>query len=172
MKLRHAVALVVMVTGLFTVGGASALAAYPPSTGNGTLSNSVVTPGQAATFCGGGYAPGSTVVVTVDGAFYRSVTANGSGSFCASVRMSSAGTHTLRARGVTSSGQVRTVSAMLIVRSGAVSGADNEASGSSDDGSLPFTGAEVGLMAAGAALLLGAGVGARYAGRRRRSTTA
>jgi hypothetical protein len=176
MKLRNTLAVTAMAVSLFSLGSASALAAdyTVPSTGSGTLSNSIVLPGQAVLFCGSGFAPNSTVVITVSGRFYRSVTANSSGSVCSTVRVTSAGQHTLRARGLTSTGQVRVVSAMLLVRAGAVSGSGNEANASSGSGSdnLPFTGAEVGVMVAGATVLVGAGVGFRVAGRRRRTTAA
>jgi hypothetical protein len=176
MKLRHSLAVSTMAAGLLLVGGGAAIAApldhSITSRGTGTLSNSIVSPGQAVSFCGSGYRANSSVAVSVDGRYYKTVTADGSGSFCARVRLSRIGQHALRARGVGPQGQVRVVSAMLTVRGSVTSGTDNEASGSTSDGGLPFTGAEVGLMAAGAALLVGAGVGARIVGRRRRSTIA
>ena len=130
----------------------------------------MISPGQGVVFCGSGFRPGSTVTITVGTAFYETVHANAGGTFCATVRLTSAGQYVLRATGIGRQGEVRIVSATVTVRASTVSG--SVASGSTSGGSLPFTGAEVGLMAAGAALLIGAGTGARFAGRRRRSTAA
>jgi titin len=126
----------------------------PLDTGDGAISSAA--PGQTLVVMGNGYAPYSSVTITVYSSpqVLASVVADGTGAFAQPITVPvglAAGTHSFVASGVDEDGNVRALRLDLTVT----------ASGSSGGGSLPITGpAVVWLIVAGFALTL-AGVGMR-----------
>ena len=99
MKLRHLVTVAAMAAGLCAAGAAPASADYPITQADGTVSDSTLAPGQAETFCGGGFAPNAIVRIFVDAHVVGSAPADGSGSFCTTLRITSPGSHVIMAKG-------------------------------------------------------------------------
>jgi hypothetical protein len=186
MKLRQSVIVGSAMTGIIVLGAGPALAAYPPTTGTGTVNRSWVKQGQTVAFCGGGYAPKSMVSISVGGRYYQSVRSNKKGRFCAAVRPWAIGRHTLAGNGVGENAEQRTLVALLKVRekqkrdrAAAAENADRggeltdidlvSATSGGGPSDAPLTAAETAALVSTSLLLLGAGTGFQVAaGRRRR----
>lgn len=144
---------------------------YPPGKCQLLLSRSVVPAGGSLQAAGAGFAPGSTVNLSLAGASVGSAQADGSGAFSADVLVPAStrpGNHTVTASGAGSDGGTQVLAASLEVTA---AGARGSAPGSAADSrDLPRTGATstVPLALAGGALLV-AGSGAVVAARRRRT---
>lgn len=156
-------ALVVVMTSL---SGGSAAHAYPLSQGSLGVSDasgptSTAMPSESLTLSGGGFAPGATVIITLDPTpgSLRTLAADGSGSFTTTIVVptgTSSGTYSLKASGAAPSGGVLVLSRVMQI--GPTSGA----------GLLPTTGAQIArVLAVGAALTAG-GTGMMLAISRRR----
>ena len=105
---------------------AAAKGTYPPpvSQGQGTADPSRVGIGECTTFSGGGFRPASSVSVSDDGSYVRTVKAALDGTFSAQVCFNSEakpGRHTLEGRGVTPEGGTRIVTAVVYVLGQSVS---------------------------------------------------
>lgn len=166
--LRRFLAVVVASVAVLGTSAGAALAQYPPTTGSGAVSATTVVIGNTVNFSGGGFAAGSHVTVTVNGALYATVTASGpassalsgpskahfataafarpaaaaaanSASFSLTISMNKLGLATLVAAGTDPLGAPRTVKALVTVVPAAVAPATEASSGSS----LPFTGSNV-----------------------------
>ena len=117
-------------------------AAVPTKNGDLTLpagANSTVAPGKTMTISGSGYAPNSTITLAIYSTpqVLTTVVTDASGNFTATVTVPAgleAGSHTLVASGVDSSGNVRYVNLAVTVSS---SGAQ--------DATLAYTGADIAL---------------------------
>jgi hypothetical protein len=151
--------------------------AYPVAPGNGpTVSSTETTTGKTVTFTAGGFQPGSTVTVSVSDGRSFSLTADSAGNISLSLSFSKAGTYTVTASGVDADGAARTVTASIVVNAaGTTTVSSNEGAptttastpSSDDTGGLPFTGLELGAIAAlGAATVIG-GATVRVVARRR-----
>lgn len=156
------------VAALTTLGFAtSAAAQYPvPSPAPGGVSEGTIEVGEAVLFTGAGFAPGSTVTITVAGgdasiepaAFTSSdavfefaavqsdtVTADSDGSFAAEVELLDTGVYTLTATGVAPDGSPHSVEASVRVVADEVSRGGDRDDTRDDDGAaagdeLPRTG--------------------------------
>lgn len=142
---------------------------YIPAPTGTTTTTVTVTAGQTFTFTAGGFQPGSTVTVKVSDGRSFSVKANSSGEIALSISFENAGTYTITASGVDANGAARTVSTVVTVNSASVVTAT---ANTNNTGGLPFTGLEVGAIAAlGAATLVG-GATVRVVARRRGTSAA
>lgn len=154
MSLRRAttVALFALLA-LVGLGTAASAQPYPPSQGEGTVSRSRIAPGESVEFCGDGFAPDTEVVITDNGEVVDTVTTNADGEFCVTLTLEEPGTHVLAGTGTGADGEVRTVTATVVV---AAAG-------------LPATGSNTILPAIGVGLaLVTIGTFLIYAVRRRR----
>jgi hypothetical protein len=144
----------------------AAVSTYPQHAASGT-NTSTVAAGHSAHFAAGGFKPGSSVTVTVSDGRSFSLVAGGGGAVAENISFASAGTYTITASGVDAGGHARTVSSTVTVSGALVASAAT----TSNTGGLPFTGMEVGAVAAlGAATLLG-GATVRVVARRRGAQT-
>ena len=145
-------------------------APYPPVTGTLTLSQTVVEPGDTIQVSGSGFAPNSSVSVTMEkegggtpvvvGAF----TTNGTGSFSGEVTIpdtTAVGRYVLKASGTDGQcvGVARVLSAGFTVRAAAAAGAIGPRTGADV---LPWLLVAISVIAVGGALVL--------IGRRRRGS--
>ena len=182
MRLRHTITIVTAATGLVLLTGGPALAGYPPTIGTGKVSKSRVAPGKVVAFCGGGYSGSSRVVIKIDGRYFSAVRTGSGGRFCAAVRMTTTGHHTVSSWGTGSNHGRRTLVALVTVRPrphahGATTSA--EAAGTvaapamakmANADTSPtgrFTSAELAAMISAGLILTGAATGFRVAARRR-----
>jgi len=118
---------------------AAAKGTYPPpvSQGQGTADPSRVGIGECTTFSGGGFRPASSVTVTDDGTYVRTVKAQLDGTFSAQVCFNSEakpGRHTLEGRGVTPQGGTRIVTAVVYVLGQSVSHGGGGVNGNGNGG--------------------------------------
>lgn len=151
---------------------------YPPGKCQLLLSRSVVPAGGSLQAAGAGFAPGSTVDVSLAGASLGTARADGSGAFSAAVVVpvsTEPGNHTVTASGPGSDGGTQVLAAALqVTEASAAPGARASTPGSTaGSSSLPRTGSSstLPLALAGGALLV-AGSGAVLVARRRRSGAA
>jgi hypothetical protein len=156
-KLRHILGAFLA---LFLVAAvaAPASAQYGSTVGNGKVSKGAVKPGECVTFSGDGFAPGSEVEITDNGANLGTATAGATGSFTFQVCPTVAGVHILRGTGVDALGNTRTVVARVTV-------AGRRLSTTGSDSTVPALLAGLGLVVAGSGSVL---AGSRL--RRRRQT--
>lgn len=191
-RLLAAVAASVAVVG---ASAGAALAEYPPTSSGGTVSATLVAPGDHVDFAGDGFASGSKVTVSVNHALYSTVVAGGaaegvegdrigthfvtsayvrpaaavaataSASFSARITLSRLGKNVLLGTGVDPAGRPRAVDATVMVEADTVTAAKGS--------DLPFTGsaviipgAIVGLTMLGGGFLMLTTVRSRKAGAR------
>lgn len=188
--MRTPLAVLALALGAVFVPPAAAFAApvvssyEEPAVGTGTVSTGTVGVGGTVEFCGEGFAPGSTVDISVDGEVVGSVVAGTDGSFCVDVVLGETGTHVLSGSGVAPGGRSLVVNASVTVtrtaaapvRSGGsgTSGRNVTVRSGSDVSRLPRTGADgtATQVWAGVGLLgLGGGLVALTVARRRDSAT-
>lgn len=143
---------------------------YPLQTGDlqvdgGGGGEVVLAPGDPVTITGGGFAPGSDVVITIESepVVLGETTADATGDFSTTVVLPAAlpaGGHTIKATGDDARGGVLVLSQEVTV------------AGASGEGGLPVTGVSGGdlLLVAGLLLLVGGGV--LFAIRRRQAVSA
>lgn len=137
---------------------AAARAQYAGDTGPLGVSDTTLDPGSPVTVSGSGFDPGSRVRITIESTprTLTIVTVDGGGDVTATVKIPadiSAGTHTLRAIGVTPDGTTLALSQEITI-----------------GGELALTGADVGTPVAVVGLLLVLGLGTIWAARRRSSS--
>ena len=112
----------------------------------GSVSDSTLAPGQAETFCGGGFAPNAIVKISVDAHVVGSATADSSGSFCTTLRITSPGSHVIRAKGTGNDpGETQIDSASVVVsRAFGPGGGTGNGNGGTGNGNGTGTGANGG----------------------------
>jgi LPXTG-motif cell wall-anchored protein len=157
------IALLIAVAAAALFASAGAANAYTTTTSTGTVSSATVTSGGSVNFCGGGFAAGSGIAISVNDAVAGSDTASSSGSFCHRVTIQGTGTFVLSARGVNAQGGVNVVTATVLGVKAAGAGA------AAGGAVLPRTGSDVGtqMWIAGGLLALGGGLVALTVARRR-----
>jgi LPXTG-motif cell wall-anchored protein len=163
---RIALFIAVAAAALFASAGAAN--AYTSTTSTGTVSSATVTSGGSVNFCGGGFAAGSSIAITVNDVAAGSDTASSTGSFCHRVTIQGTGTFVLSARGVNAQGGANVVTATVLgVKAAAAAGAGA-------GGALPRTGSDLGtqIWIAGGLLALGGGLVALTVARRRETEIA
>jgi hypothetical protein len=151
-------------------GGAGIASAAPYG---GVATGGVIVSGNgASTFTGGGYAPGTGVVVSVSSCgTTKTYNAVADSSGAVSVPVTSAGETSYAATGVDADGLPLTNTSSALVTDSCPGGAvltDTGAVGGNGGGGLPFTGFEVGAAAAIGLAAIGAGSVVVMASRRRR----
>ncbi len=163
MRIRRLLALATLAFAGSALAAPAALAAYTPSSGQGTVSSTTTTQGGTVQFSGDGFQPGGTVSVTVNGTSVGSATAGANGTFVLGVKLTACGTNTLTGTGTDPNGGARSVSSVVTVTCAAAAVPQK--------GALPFTGTNFALpgLALGLGLVL-LGTFAVTLGRRRRST--
>lgn len=135
-------------------------------------------PGGKGTVSGTGFKPGSSAQLWLhsDPVLLGTYTATGSGAVTADFSMPvdvPPGDHHLELLGVDAQGRPLSVSVPIFISGRATTAATSytsptTSSTSAGSSQLPRTGTEVGIVAVAGLALVGAGVGAVYAGRRRR----
>src|SRR6266550_7197281 len=146
---------------------------YPPQTGGLTVSATSVVAGSAVSVSGTGFAPASSVTVTVvvqDFGVVRSFTtkADSAGNVATSVLLSVAGTATVTMSGADPDGVPRLLTSTVFVASPPSAAGPPGQAGPPSKAGLPNTGANVlSPLVIGGVLVLG-GAGAIVAARRRR----
>ncbi len=141
------------------------------------LSQSVAAQGETIQAAGNGYAPRSSVDVTLNGASIGSATADANGAFTTDVQIphdASVGDGVISAEGVDAGGGARVLSANFTVvdADGPAPAASRSAERSGVAGMLPRTGAGIAALTATGAGFIAIGTAAIIAARRRREVTA
>ena len=155
MKLRHLLGAFLAL--FFVLGTATAASAqYGATTGNGTVDDGAVPPGECVTFGGDGFAPGSEVTISDNGTTVGTVDASLTGTFSTEVCPEVLGVHILRGTGVDVAGNQRVVTARVVV--------SNQLSVTGSSSTVPALLAGLGLVVAGSGTVL---AGSRIRRRRR-----
>lgn len=124
---------------------------YPPSSGDLEVPSDTAEPGGAVTISGSGYAPNTTVTITVNGVQVATVTTDGTGAFTATITLPTGvtGDVEIAATGTGADGETRVLSATVTV---AGDGSTLPRTGSS--GTFPAVGMALVLLCMGAAFVV------------------
>lgn len=170
--MRKALVFITVVLAACSLAAAAGAADYPVNGGglgvsqNGSPTTTVA-PGSTVTLSGSGFAPGASIQITIASTprLLATVTADGSGSFTATVTIPSGlepGTHTLSATGASASGGTVVLTQQITLGS-STSGSN----GSS--GAMAFTGGNAAALAGVAVVVFGVGFLFVMVTRRRRA---